>query len=107
DAIGDTLSVTVNAGGAFDFRQTTETYKKLTLSGSGINGTGAWVNNAATSGTLTVPSGVILASDVTIGGSGNLATSSTISGAFMLTKVGLGTLTLFGNNSYSGGTTLN
>jgi autotransporter-associated beta strand protein len=47
-----------------------------------------------------------LTADATVGGTGSLALSGDISGAFALSKAGSGTLTLSGSNTYSGTTTV-
>ncbi len=111
DSIGDSVAVTVNSGGVFDMQQTgTETIASLTLNGTGIGGTGAWINSGtAAAGNLTATGGILLQTDTTVGGSGNLSTGSIISGGFSLTKIGTNTLTLTGLNTYSGaaGTTVN
>jgi hypothetical protein len=51
-------------------------------------------------------SSVVLSSTSSVGGSGDLAVNAPISGAGGLTKVGGGTLSLTGPNTYSGGTTV-
>ena len=78
----------------------------LTLSGAG-NGNGALRKGGAG---LTVDSApVTLAANSTIGvdAGATLALSNAVSGAFALTAVGGGSLTLNTNNSFSGGLTLN
>ncbi len=91
-------NLTVQSGGVFDNQQTgAETIAAFNLEGTGISGTGAWVNNAAgtTAGTLTSTAGITLTGNASVGGAGNIATASAISGTgFSLTKVGAGTLTL-------------
>ncbi|GEP45319.1 beta strand repeat-containing protein [Brevifollis gellanilyticus] len=98
DSIGNTATITVQSGGVFDNQQTgVETIAAFNLAGTGIGGTGAWVNNAAgtTAGTLTSTAGITLTSNTSVGGAGNIATASVISGSGMsLTKVGNGSLTL-------------
>ncbi|QIF03985.1 autotransporter-associated beta strand repeat-containing protein [Roseimicrobium sp. ORNL1] len=49
---------------------------------------------------------VVLASDSSVGGAGNLILNPVISGEHGLTKVGAGTTTLAGNNLYTGNTTV-
>lgn len=70
----------------------------VSLSGGGGSG--------AAAGTPSLAS-VILASDSTIGGTGNIAIQGVISGAYGLTKTGNNVLTLSGANTYSGTTTVN
>ncbi len=56
-------------------------------------------------GTATVSanlSGIVLASDSSIGGTGDVVIHSVISGEYSLTKSGTGTTVLAGSNSYSG-----
>ena len=82
----------------------------LTAAGTGYSGTPTYTfgSGDATPGAL-VLSSVVLASDSSIGGTGDLAISSVISesgGARTLTKVGAGTLTLSAANTYTGATTV-
>ena len=100
--VGD---VTVSSGATLDING----YQTLTptLSGSGVNGNGALLNNGAA---VDLSWGVTLAADASIGGSGDYNCSGgVISGAFVLTKIGTGTLTLSTDNrsSFTGGLTVN
>jgi autotransporter-associated beta strand protein len=77
----------------------------VTAPGSGYTGTPTYTfgSGNAIPGTVTLSS-VVLASNSSIGGSGDIAISSAISetgGARTLTKVGAGTLTLSGPQAYS------
>ena len=94
-ALGDTGNVTVAAGATLKFN------------GSGTY-TGETIGNLAGAGTVTNASASALS--VTVGSNGGNATFSGViqntGGALSLTKTGAGTLTLTGNNSYSGTTTV-
>lgn len=88
-----------------DFNQTLNNGTH-TLNGTGIAGTGALRSLGGTKAiTGTGTGGIHLASHSTIGvDTGNLTISQVVKGPGSLTKVGAGTLTLTGSNTYSGGT---
>ncbi len=99
-----TLTVTFNAT---NFKVTGVT---LTAAGSGYTGTPTYTfgSGSATPGTL-VLSSVTLASDSSVGGTGNIAIGAVVGesgGARTLTKVGAGVLTLSAANTFSGATTV-
>jgi autotransporter-associated beta strand protein len=101
---GTTVSAT---GATLDLNGfTLDTSEPLTLNGTGISTNGALINSIAS---LATYSGTIaLATASSIGTNiGDIAVSGVISGANTLTKVGPGELTLSGNNTYSGITTIN
>ncbi|MEI7912930.1 MAG: autotransporter-associated beta strand repeat-containing protein, partial [Verrucomicrobiota bacterium] len=77
----------------------------VTLSGTGINGNGALQNNG---GAVNLSWGVTLAANASIGGTGDYNCDGPISGAYVLTKTGTGTLTISSNNHYdfTGGLTV-
>jgi fibronectin-binding autotransporter adhesin len=95
--------------GMLDLNGQSDSMSTLTLAGTGPTGRGALINSAA--GTTAVlansGSGMILASNTLIGGSGSIALSGKISGASALTYAGAATLTLSNVNAYSGGTLIN
>jgi hypothetical protein len=108
---------TTSGSGVLQWNGSNETTDKtITLGGSTGNGT----LTANTSGqTLTITGNVLGGSSTSnrslfVNGAGNVALSGTISngsgasgGVITVTKSAAGTLTLAGNNSYSGGTNLN
>jgi autotransporter-associated beta strand protein len=78
----------------------------LTVTNAGSDYTGTpTVTVGGLGGATPTLSSVNLATDSSIGGSGDISISSVISGAG-LTKVGAGTLTLSGANTYTGNTTV-
>ena len=83
---------------------------RVTAAGSGYSGATTYSFSAgdAVPGAVTLPT-VTLGSSSTIGGSGDLAIHTVISGAgnFALTKAGAGTLTLSAVNTYNGDTIIN
>ena len=104
-ALGTSLGGTIIATGAvLDLNGVTlSTAEPLSLYGTGISSAGALLNTgsaASYSGAIT------LGSAASIGTTGDITLPGIISGAYALTKVGNGTLTLSGSNSYSGLTTI-
>jgi autotransporter-associated beta strand protein len=133
-ALGGTgAGTTVNDGAALQLQGgITVTGEALSLSGVGVNSDGALRNISGTNtyagvitlsstitnrvfifsdaGLLTLNTGTITGSGISLrtGGIGDMAISSVIgTGTGGLTKGGVGTLTLSGANTYSGGTTVN
>ncbi|MBN8420527.1 MAG: autotransporter-associated beta strand repeat-containing protein [Verrucomicrobia bacterium] len=79
----------------------------LDASGSGYTAApGVSISGGAASATANVTS-VVLATDSSVGGSGNLTINAVVSGSGALTKVGAGATTLTGANTHSGTTTVN
>jgi autotransporter-associated beta strand protein len=111
DQIYDFANVTVNSG-AFDAAGQSETFNVLSLAGTGVAGSGALLNSGDSPSTITPAGGIVLTANTTIGvtqNNGNLTLNSTIRGAFGITKVGPGTLTLegSGSNTFTGTTAVN
>jgi autotransporter-associated beta strand protein len=80
----------------------------LSLAGTGFVGAGGALENVSGNNSWSGP--ITLTADSTIGVSGGpdrLSLSGQIIGSGGLTKIGTGTLRLFGNNSYGGPTAIN
>jgi autotransporter-associated beta strand protein len=125
-----TGSITVLDGGALDAMGKTIA-NSITLNGMGVNGGGALVSNstigaATLSGPLTLGSDASIVGNttyginltnpgtitnnnysLTLGGSTGGTLSDVFTGSGSITKVGLGTWTLSGNNTYTGETYVN
>ncbi|HVM51102.1 MAG TPA: LamG-like jellyroll fold domain-containing protein [Candidatus Acidoferrum sp.] len=101
--------LTVSSGGVLDLNGQSDTASTLTISGTGIGGTGAIINSA--SGTPSVltnnGSGVVLAGPITIGGPGSITLAGKVSGSGPITYASTGTLTLTNANTYTDGTIIN
>jgi autotransporter-associated beta strand protein len=108
DQIADLRPLEVRQGGVFDLNARNETINTLSLAGSGIGGAGALINGStAATSTLTVTSGITLTNDSSMGGAGHLLIAAAITGGSQgLAKIGTGTLTLNGANTYGGDTAI-
>jgi autotransporter-associated beta strand protein len=80
----------------------------MTAAGSGYTGTPTFTFDGVSQTATATRSSVALGAASSIGGSGDMTINAVISGAQALTKVGAGTVTLAGINTYSGaaGTTI-
>ncbi len=79
----------------------------ITLNGTGVGAAGALT---ASTSTETLLNAIVLGSNTTIGGANNMNLNGIISdggSGFSLTKTGNGIITLSGNNTFSGGVTIN
>ena len=102
---GTFSSGTVSGSGTGNATQFTVSGASVTAPGSGYTGTPTYTfgSGSATPGTVTLSS-VALAADSSIGGTGDITIASALvesGGARTLTKVGSGTLTISGPQSYS------
>ncbi|HYG73721.1 MAG TPA: autotransporter-associated beta strand repeat-containing protein, partial [Planctomycetota bacterium] len=103
-ASGALQGTTVQAGATLLLNAGVNIPEPLTINGTGVGANGA-IQSAAADNTLS--GSVVLGSDSSIGVASNVLTiSGAISGGFNLTKVGASTLTLTGNNSWGGTTTV-
>ncbi|MDP3083205.1 MAG: autotransporter-associated beta strand repeat-containing protein, partial [Rubrivivax sp.] len=106
-ALGTTAGVTtVSSGATLEINNVNIGTETLTLAGVGVGGAGALIGTgagAAAGGAIT------LSATTTVGGGGTLALGGPIGdggNAFGLIKAGAGTVTLGGNNTYTGSTTV-
>jgi len=96
DQIQDDATVTVNAGGTFDFNAKSETF-------DGLGGGGSITNTGLTDSLMTVGAKNHLAGETTFSG----VISNGATGKMALTKTGLGVQILTGANTYTGTTAIN
>ncbi|GAT31860.1 PEP-CTERM protein-sorting domain-containing protein [Terrimicrobium sacchariphilum] len=108
NALGSTAGgTTVSNGAVLDLNGQTVGAEALSITGTGISSSGALINSSGTAASY--GGAVTLAGNTSLGGSG----STTFSGNFgetggvrTFTKVGAGTVTLGGANTYTGTTTV-
>ncbi|MGE0451320.1 MAG: choice-of-anchor D domain-containing protein, partial [Vicinamibacterales bacterium] len=104
-----TTNMDVSSGGTFDFNGKNASFTgTVSIAGAGAGSAGALVNSASsTTSTLNGGAAIVLTADAAVGGGGHVVLPGIISGSSIgLVKVGTGTLTLQGVNTYSGGTTI-
>jgi autotransporter-associated beta strand protein len=107
DQIYDLANVTV-INGTFDTNGQSETFGTLSLRGFGVGLAGPLQDTAAGASSLTPNGGTILNANtlVSVTQGGSLTLNNSVSGSFSLVLAGLGALTLTGNNTFSGGLTV-
>jgi len=97
-ALGTTAGGTsITSGAVLDLNGQTIGAEAVTVNGAGISSGGALINSSGSAASLS--GAVTLGSASSIGGSGNMTLGGALSGAYDLTKVGAGTVTLSGNSS--------
>ena len=93
----------IASGAVLDLNGTTGIPEVIRISGTGISSGGVLVNaNTSMAASLSSSGGVVMLANSSIGGAGDFSIGSDISGGFDLTKIGAGTLTLTGSNSFTG-----
>ena len=104
-ALGDTgTGTTVSTDAALDLLGQTIGAEALTLSGTGVSSGGALTNSDGTAASFS--GAITLAANSSVGTVSQMTLSGVIGGADSLTKVGAGIVTLSGDNTYTGATTI-